>query len=1199
MVSPFYLGSNPADDAKGQYPGKPISGGSNRFTPPPEFVDLTGDFEMLWEKAVGGMTAATIGLPEKYLAEQKAAWRSLFVVTGGFDDTYSESDPYMRELSGEAEQYYKATDFKIDLVKVFTDPKSQLKDIWEATINREDLSREARDRLLSAVLFGEGVAAAGTGLQGTLLNASIKSFETRYDAMQERAGVARVGGGSFPLNLIDASSKPVYHVDQEDTISGIQRPSYKDSRVEYGKAFIEWNRKADGQSNYSDYRKLIRQTGISMDDIFRSSTGSVYLPVGVAPTAATGGARVVPSKLIDQTLTTSLGLAPGTTAYDDAKAELEESYKRFEAMHAANDKISTFFAFRGANFNATKAISTLESSRVVPGIPGVPLDIGSIAIKEEVDKARADLRKVAKPLAEMAVQVQELEDLYKSTAGMSAHEIRRVENWAKKTNAEITKLASSVDKNMTAEELVRLSRSGSSTALDAFADAWGSAADDVSVRRRAARGLSNFSFSLSGANVMQPGLQTELAHMFVDHHLLPGRDAGTTSVASILSQTVFGKQLQMYSLSARDTYKFNYVSNLVTTLEKNKVVSTLLKSRVINALPQYTPKNVVRNFLTSNHYFGLKVDEFTMKDYIAWAEGGRVGNFSIFKRPGSAFVYKMSKSNTFGKLFKNSFTIDLGGIGKFATAGGIHFEAVTALNAFRSEGGKQNLKMILNNSVPFTPAFAGHHEMLAKLAKLRHDHKLNQHDAFIALLLSTEDKDEFEKLFGLFPFGAHDKVYAQLAEFRKWLRDNKFDVFDPVTGAFDYSKFANMEKLLSWFHDRKINPAFYSYTASTIGLIQRLTQNLNAIQEKIFAKKLFGKITVGKVFGWQAQASTFLTNRAMGLLTRIGSKLAATFLTGAVAAGTGGLGTFLKPVIEKAIYFISVKVVGKFSHMMSDLLHGNFSAIGYALQNSIVFLFKIVAYVILIIGFIIIGPVVFLNFLVSNMSPKAPYPYNNISAGRPVTLISGGDVVPGACSNKCLTQGGFTTTSPSYKGIETQGHGSNSYWNYVENVLSLPTCDYAMPELNYGGGFRPTATLDNADAEENRCISEKPFMAESNFYGMAWDVAAAGGAPTAGQVICAPALGTVSYWVAGTATTIPGKGARIELNGFDASDTLIYKLKFLHLDINSVVRKDERVLPGDGIAKVWDWGNNSHAHLELMNTVTGNPMAPEDSGICL
>lgn len=1192
MVSPFYLGSNPADDAQGQYPGKPISGGSNRFNPPPEFVDLTGDFEMMWEKAVGGLTAATLKLPEKFIEEEKKKWRSLFQITGGFDD-YSESDPYLRELSGEPEQFYKATDFNIDLIQVFTDPKAQIKDVVTATFNRQDLSKEARHKLNEALVFGERSSSLGTGWEATLLDASIKSFETRFDAMQDRAGLSPGGGaGHVPLNLIDPSLDAIYHSKPGKTISGTPRNTYSNSAVDFGKAYIEFDLKSDSAKNYIAYRKFVGQAATSMDDLF------------TAPAPSGGVSRLDSS--IDAALS-SMGLVVGTTSYTSARSELYAAHDRFASMESANSSLSGFFSPKGAVGNANKALAVLETYRVVPGVPGVHVDVGSIATRDEVTKAEASLKGMAMPLAELAAHVEHVQNTYAAAGtSLSAREINRVNKWAAKTNSQITRLAKSVDPAMDATTLAGLHNShvsgnaASTAALNAFADGFSNAAGDVGKRRKFATALSGFTSTISGESPLQTGLHTELAHMLVDHHILPGKNAGVSSIALALSEEKFGKQIQIYSLSARDTFAYNLVSNVVTLFDKGRIVPTLFSNRLFNALPQYTPHNIVKNFLISNHYFGLKVDADTMADYDAWILGGKSGQFSIFKRPGSAIVHRLSNSSTFGGLFENRFTIDAPSLGKIAAVGGIHFQGIRTLNVFRGRGNMATLDKMLN--FPGASGTPGHVALLAEIHRLGSVYGLTENQAFIALMLHTKNRADFDAYFGHIPFASVDKIYDQMGRLRKWLKDNKIDVFDG-SGDFDYTKFGTLEDLLQWFQARGHTKSYFDFTSRTIGLVQNLTQRLNVIQDSIFKRRIIGKLTIGNLFKWQEQAAALIRNRLLALVTRIGSKFAATFLTGAVAAGTGGLGAFLKPVLEKAIYFISVKVVGKLSNIVSDLLHGNFSAIGYAIQNSITFLFKVVAYVILILGFVIIGPLVFLNFLVSNMSPKAPYPYNNISAGNPITVLPGDDVVPGACPNKCLTQGGLSTTETSYEGDESYGHGSNNYWNYVENVLRKPTCNYTIPSLDYGGGYKPTASLDSADASVNRCIGEKPLSEESNFYGSAWDISIPG-TGAAGKVICAPALGAVSYWITGTPTTDPdeGVGTRIELNGFDADDKLIYKLKYLHLDKDTVVSQDQTALPGDGIGTVWEWAGtpeNSHVHLELMDMVTGLTVQPEDSGICL
>ncbi len=1203
MVSPFYLGSNPADDAAGQYPGKAISGGGNRFTAPPEFINLADDFDVMWDKVVGEGKNATVDLPRLFIEEQKKAWKSVFTVSGGFEG-YVETDPYLRELSGDDEQFYKAADFKIDLLQVFKDPKSTLLDIKKATINAEDMRREGRERLMKALVLGTGVSHSGSW-QDNLLDASLKSFDERYQAKQERAGLIDRNnrGAATPLSVMD-NPDVVYHIEEQATFNSLNRRGPKrvvrtDSRSKFGSAVVEWTRKEDGLNNSPAFRKFVSQAGVSIADILEDSNS--------------GG----PDVLIENVLARQNLV--GTPQYGAAKAQLQDAYARFAKMQKAESGIGKFFGGKNSVYGkASNALTSLDAARIVPGIPGVPVDIGSLASDLEHTNVASTLKALANPLADMALNVRNVEQSYLGTPYISAAERARVQKWAAKMNKQITDLASSTGSKLTAADLARLKSSNDIAGLASFASAFESAAANTAKRRSVGGALSKFNFALGGANDFQTGLNTELSKILVDHHIVPNRNiAGFSSVGTIVGETVFGRQIKMHTLAVRDSYRLNYASNMFSSVQGGKITSGIFKTRFINALPDRTPQKIVKRFLTANHYFGLRVDQTTLESYENWVAAGRPGKqFSGFYKPGNRFV----TSKTFGALFKNKFTIDLGipGIGKISATGGSHFDAVSILNPFRTSFGQDELKRLLRDGISAAdPRFAMHNAMLAELNGLMTQYGLTESQAFITLLMRTSDNARFKEMFGHMPIGKLDEVFLKVGGFRNWLIDNKFDVFD-AHGNFDPNKMGNLDHLLTWFQKRSANPSYLAITSGTVGLVEKLTERLNLVQDRIFNFEKFG-FKFGRLFFWQQQMTALLYNKFLALIDRLIARLTSKAVTGFLVSATGGLAGFIAPLIDKFIYFIAVNITSKLSGALKGILKGDFASLGYALQNATTAVIKIAAYTTLVVALILLIPLGVLGFLTKNMSPKAPYAYNTGQAGLPVDVVEGGAILPNACANRCILQNGGTSFEISYSGNDTlgdgaYGHGSNAYWRTLIDEYGYDSqCNLLVPLIDIGGGAAgPTESLDSAggDTNNNYCSEngESPGGTYSDNYGKAWDISSA-----AGNVVCAPALGDVSYWVVGTTTTdgMGDGGAMMDLAGFDSSDNLIYNMNLLHLnpDEAEVAAAGTRVEPGDGLARVFNWevdgGRNiSHLHVELKDSVNNSVLAPEthlqaeDKGIC-
>jgi hypothetical protein len=234
---------------------------------------------------------------------------------------------------------------------------------------------------------------------------------------------------------------------------------------------------------------------------------------------------------------------------------------------------------------------------------------------------------------------------------------------------------------------------------------------------------------------------------------------------------------------------------------------------------------------------------------------------------------------------------------------------------------------------------------------------------------------------------------------------------------------------------------------------------------------------------------------------------------------------------------------------------------------------------------------IFMSSLISNISPIEPYSYNNLEAGITPGPAPPGPIITGACSNGCIFAGGVKNEIGSYSGNEAGGHGSNDYWDSVP--ASIPQCGINIP-TNGGGGTwgvskGPTAALDDSgDSIKNYCRG-KPTS--TDYYGRAWDITPTGGA---GTTVCAPSMSGIAYWKIGQSLG-QYNGFMVDVSGFNAADELVRTIRYVHL--GTIVRTGDKLMPGDSVGTVWDWGSNSHVHLEVKD-IDGNILSPESTGMC-
>ncbi len=1216
MVSPIFTGYKPGDEQEGWYAGRQMRGGGKGWgispIPPYEFTNVVGEVDTYLDQMAGGANDLGSNAKKIWVGQ----WESAFRLGGGFSDReFVDTEEAGRNLTDDDNEYIGAFDvsYRINPLEWIRDPigtaKKQAQEIYKSTINFEDLRRKAAYRATARMLNGvQYDETTGLPIPDTKLEAGMrKSFTDRFVSKFE----SRTGMASLPNVSLRLTDENVYRALKQKSPSGGKYTTY----IPSGKTLQDAYLKFDSQKQVSSkrektFRALQTTVGQSIWDEWSQKTqaqkDALINRVATSPAEAARLLYTVESfgwytELADSfgDLTAlSFGLASGSVSGLLAAAPGIPNSKR---LH-----------------KATATTKDYDVAKIkVGGYSGfVVTAAGEIALVRE--KIANDTR------LSPAERTRALETYNRSVFGVEENlkTLYKAAGFADPIGA-YTKDAANALVDIRAGRAVRDTTELKTAWLDTLDN------KDIAGINKMRIGFTDFNsgkaYGITGAGVRKifgkeintsPGngfsgsdVGSKGSHaQFLDSYrrlfLSPGR--GTPTTESLLPLILAGDPTNNMSLSYKSMvllnkslgdYKLQSAQELYAYLMEGRFTSNIAKIRFFARLPNWTPRALAVSLMTGNHYFGLKIDPVNFDLYKADPK-----NISILYRPGSWFVDKLTSRNNkiTSLLFTNRFDISLkGGFLLSGVLGGSHFQALPTLNLFVFKN-VQSFKKIFE-VVDSTTGLPLQIELMTHLAGLmqRDPSITDVRQAFLFTLLNVKDGAEFDRLFGTLPGfspvgSSYDVNYKDaFFKFQNWLKSKEVNdvlgLYD-ATGNFKSDKLNVATSLLAWFKDRDASQSYPDAGRAFVGVLEKSTSFLNSVTDKILNFKFRG-IPVGRIFAVQAAVWEIAYNKMFMFLEKLVRKIFSKFLTGAIVAGTGGLATPIAWLIDKLAYLFAAKITKIFTKFSSAVLHFDFKTIGQMFEDTVTATLKFTAYTSLLILIPVVIIFALLAGIISNISPIEPYSYNNLEFGVTPGPAPPLTITPGACTNQCIFAGSVSSQITSYTGNEAGGHGSNNYWNNIPSSISR--CGINIPTNGgpgaFGGSLGPTSSLDNAgDSIRNYC-HDQPIT--TSFYGRAWDIAPASGA---GTTVCAPAMSGVAYWKVGQSLG-QSNGFMVDVSGFSVSDELVYTLRVIHL--GSIVRTADQIQPGDSIGTVWDWGSNSHVHLELKD-INNNIIAPETAGIC-
>ena len=1225
MVSPFFTGYKPGDEQEGWYTGRQMRGGGKGWgispIPPYEFSNIVGDADAYLNHMAGGANDLGSNAKKIWVGQ----WRSAFTLGGGFEDRdFVDTEEAGRNLTDDDNEYIGAFDvsYNINPIDWIRDPtgtaKKQAQEIYKSTINFEDLRRKASYRATARMLNGvQYDAVTGLPVPDTRLEAGMRSsFTDRFVSKFE----ARTGMSGLPNVSLRLTDENVYRAMKQRSPSGAKYTAYVPSGKTLQEAFLKFDsQKQVASKREKTFRAMQTTVGQSIWDEWNQKTQAEK-----------------------DTLISRVATSPAEAARLLYTVESFGWYT--ELADSLGDLTALSFALASGSVSSILAVT--------PGIPNSGRLNRSTATKVDFDGAAGKTGGYAGIVATAAGEIALVRERISNDARLSPTEkARALEEYNKsifgveenlKTLYKAAKGTIDPANTSYTFDPINAYQTDATAALNAIKagqdvtgaelkKAWQLTINnrDIAGINRMRIGFTDFNsgkaYGITGAGIRKifgkeintsPGngfsgsdIGSKGSHaQFLDSYrrlfLSPGRGARPTE--SLLPLILAGDPTNNMSLSYKamvllnkslGDYKLQSAQELCSYLFEGKFTTNLAKVRFFSRLPNWTPRALTVKLMSGNHYFGLKIDPVIFDLYKEDPQ-----NVSVLFRPGSWVVDKITSRNNrlTGLLLTNRFNISLkGGFLLNGVLGGSHFQAVPTLNVFIFKN-LDSFKKMFDVLDPST-GLPIHLNLMSHLADvMQRDPSITDiRQAFLFTLLNVKDGAEFDRLFstipGFAPVGSSFNVNYKVAffKFQNWLKSKEVNgvlgLYDS-TGNFKSDRLSVATSLLAWFKDRDASKSYPDAGRAFVGVLEKTTSFLNAVTDKILNFKFRG-IPVGRIFAVQAAVWEIAYNKMFMFLETLIRKIFAKFITGLIVAGTGGLAEPLAWLIDKIAYLFAAKITKIFTKFSSAVLHLDIKAIGQMFEDTVTTTLKFTAYTSLLILLPIVIIFALLAGIISNISPVEPYSYNNLEFGVTPGPAPPLIITPGACANSCIFAGGVSSQIPSYTGNESGGHGSNNYWDNIPSSISR--CGINIPTNGgpgaFGGSLGPTSSLDNAgDSVTNYC-HDQPIT--TSFYGRAWDIIPSAGA---GATVCAPAMSGVAYWKVGQSLG-QSNGFMVDVSGFSATDELVYTLRFIHL--GSIVRTTDQILPGDSVGTVWNWGSNSHVHLELKD-INNNIIAPETAGIC-
>jgi hypothetical protein len=716
--------------------------------------------------------------------------------------------------------------------------------------------------------------------------------------------------------------------------------------------------------------------------------------------------------------------------------------------------------------------------------------------------------------------------------------------------------------------------------------------------------LNPWDGGMGGNDVFHLGGQSKFLHFMLNKHVIPQQNSDRGLVGQMAvrnpNEMKLGFRAIAHVIPYMSKYNFEHFRDQVNQAEGGTLVPYMIAVKALSRLPIWAPRMIASNWLQKNQYFGLIVDATSFDPYLDYVTGASTVKPPAWYYLGNKVTYWMHKKGWTKNMLSIQFPSGaiLGTVGAISikTEGGRHLTQALDFASLLARDSKNFDAFLKKGSgsppLPIISLIDG----VKSSFRARGLAEPTDQQAFLYLLLNAKDFTEFSTWFKGLPLSNTDGdaglYWIGLKAFKDALMkpeiNSKLRLFDPATGLINDAYFYNLFELIKWFqlNSHTVNPSLISFTRGTVGLLEKLTRRWNLIQDYIREYKLLGKLPIGKVFFVRAEVIQLLTNKLLALIERMGGKLFGGLLTGGSA-----LAGPLAPFVGYLIYRVGVKTGKIFADFSKALIKLRFDLIGQMFEDAFVATSKYIMYIFLFVGLVLLLPMIFMSSLISNISPIEPYSYNNIEAGITPGPAPPGQLITGACSNGCVFAGSIKSEIGSYSGNESGGHGSNNYWDNVPS--SIPQCGINIP-TNGGGGIwgvskGPTAALDDSgDNIKNYCRG-KPTS--TDYYGRAWDIIPTAGA---GTTVCAPSMSGIAYWKIGQSLG-QYNGFMVDVSGFNSADELVRTIRYVHL--GTIVRTGDKIMPGDSVGTVWDWGSNSHVHLEVKD-INGSILPPESTGMC-
>ena len=419
------------------------------------------------------------------------------------------------------------------------------------------------------------------------------------------------------------------------------------------------------------------------------------------------------------------------------------------------------------------------------------------------------------------------------------------------------------------------------------------------------RSVSAITMNVGKGNALQHGIERAFLRKMAED-FVAGKRLGSGDLQRLEDffppgsdgHTLLRNMRIMLPTLERDRMYFG-MDDFLDVFYSDKVITQFLwVAKISPRLQALTPDYYVKQFMTRMNYFGLIIEDKTL------LMAGQEVNPKFF-------LYKwMNKVIRNNKMFANTFSISVTGLGKFKVAGGAHFAAIKSLEELKGlwEKDPQFMIKIITNpqyAVDFLKFEFGNNSEVGNFLR----------DKFH----SMEDLEEWAK-------GLTEK----LQKFHDWVvtkgKEFGIDILDP-------KHMENLIQALHLYDIDKIKNLGRGITKTYLGLMEKFTQKLSILQNKIF-KGVLGKVA-GYVVGWKMVVSHAI----------------ATTLTGVITALTGGLGGFAAGAIEKVIQFVSRIFLDTFEKIVLSIFKGDFKEFYKFFEESLYNLMKWFAWAAGIIGF--------------------------------------------------------------------------------------------------------------------------------------------------------------------------------------------------------------------------------------------------------